>query len=178
MIDEHGAIFINIDQSARLIEKSSGERNTELDRSQGNAFLLEGILFIEIVYGLFPFGIIGFYDQLIENGLQANVLQLLSIWGDDILFLMVEVLFANIGGIFFQKTCDAIDGMFDNSYALRSSETTKGGIGKMIGAPGRSRYFYIGNKIGILGMQHGTFQYGHAEICCMTGIGIQIDLVG
>ena len=81
----------------------------------------------------------------------------LAVMGDIMALQPVKVHLSHVGAVFTQLPGNPVHYRFYGSHGLRPAETAHGRIGRQIGFPHPANDPHVGDKIGVISMQHGPF---------------------
>ena len=130
---------------------------------------------IKLVDLFAAFLVAGRLDQLIPNHIKAVVHHWLTVMRHVPVFKSIEIPEPDFGSIFSQITCDPVNGVLNNSHALRPSESTESRVGRQVGFPHASGNAHVWNIIGIFGMEKRPLKNGKRKIPCNSCIAVHIN---
>ena len=120
--------------------------------------------------------IIVFFSETVHHFWKTVSMNLLSIGCDVLLMLSVTVESSHLKCVFAQSDRYFLHDVFNIGHPLGTAKTTKSRVGWKIGATDLSLDQNVGDEIGIIRMEHGSFHDCRGKICISSPVGKEFYL--
>ncbi len=156
MIQQHGAVFINMHQGARLVVHWGGEGDPEFHRRQRESAFDHGVTGVPRGDGRAPRSIAARCFKLSSDCMNHVVFDRLTVVGHVAIMLAVEIDPAYVERVASQRARNVIDNALDHHHRLRPAKASKCRVRHRMRLAAMRNDLHMFEKIGVVHVAHGA----------------------